>query len=455
MAKTASRPIPSPQGRLITGHLREASRRPLEYSLEIARTYGDVVQLRLGPTRMIMVNHPDHVKRVLQEKHSHYGRPAFVALMRKVVGNGLLFSEGDSWLRQRRIMQPSFHRDRIAGFASIMGSAVTQTVQRWRTRDDASAPLDLTRESTELISAIIGPVLFANDLGQVAPELGPAIRVLLGWLNQRTLNPVAPPLFIPTASNRRFNAAKQLFTETIARLIAERRAAMAAADSGGDLLSMLLAARDAETGEGMSDQQLQDEVFTFLVAGLETTTAALQWTLILLSQHRAALERVRSEQQRVCGTAPPRAEQLAQMPYTRMVIDESLRLYPPVFGLTRRVVEDDVIADYAIPKGCSLFVSPYALHRHPQLWSKPDDFAPELHFAQEVVQQRSRFAYIPFGAGPRQCIGNALALMELQVLVPTLVSAFDFSLVDAHGVKPETSMTLRPKGPVRVHARPV
>lgn len=444
-----SRPIPSPPGRFITGHLREASKRPLEYVLEVTRAYGDVVQLRLGPSRMILVNHPEHVKRVLQEKHSHYGRPAFVTLLRKLVGNGLLFSEGGFWLRQRRIMQPSFHRERIANFASIIARAASERVERWRAHAGA---VELISETTELIAAINGPALFANDITQEAPELGPAIRELLGWLNQRTMHPLSAPLFIPTAENKRFIAAKRLLTETILRLIRQRRASGA---QGFDLLSMLLGARDAESGEGMSDQQLQDEVLTFLIAGLETTSAALQWTLIELAQHPEALARVREEQRRVCGSDPPRPEQLSHMPYTRMVIEETLRLHPPVFGLSRRVVSDDSIDGHAIPKGAQVLVSPYALHRHPGIWKKPDSFAPELHFTPEQAQVRSRFAYIPFGAGPRQCIGNAFAMMELQIIVPMLVAAFDMRLTDPLAVMSETSMTLRPKAPLFMHLQPV
>lgn len=446
--------IPSPPGRLVTGHLREARARPLEYMLEVTRAYGDIVQLRMGPARMVIVNHPDHVKRVLQEKHSHYGRPAFVSLLRSVVGNGLLFSEGDTWLRQRRIMQPSFHRQRIADFASIMGRAVAERIERWRARQRPDDPLDLTHETTELIATIIGPALFGSDIASTAAELGQAIDVTLRWLNQRTAKPLSAPLFVPTEENRRFRAAQRLFASSVAQLIADRRARGDDAQPPGDLLSMLLAARDAETGQGMSDRQLQDEVLTFLIAGLETTNAALQWTLLLLAQHPGAAQRVRDEHRAVCGDRPPRADQLADMPYTRMVIDETLRLYPPVYGLNRRVVRQDIIHGYTIPKGTQVIVSPYALHRHPQLWSDPDAFHPE-RFDPQHAQPRSRFAYIPFGAGPRQCIGNAFAMMELQILVPSLVAAFDFSLGEAQAVAPEASMTLRPKGPVvmRVSAR--
>jgi cytochrome P450 len=275
--------------------------------------------------------------------------------------------------------------------------------------------------------------------------------VTLRWLNRRTQNPFAAPLFIPTAENREFRAARQLFAHTVLQLIQERRQRPA---DGADLLSVLIAARDADSGECMSDQQLQDEVLTFLIAGLETTSVALTWTFALLAQHPEVLQRVRAEHRAVCGkNQPPRPDQLAQLPYARMVIDEVLRLYPPAFGLTRRVVQADEIDGYAIPKGAQLLVSSYALHRHPQLWAAPDSFAPELHFAPEQVEARSRFAYIPFGAGARQCIGQAFALMELQILVPTLASAFDFSLVGAPP-KPEPTMTLRPGGPVLMRVQP-
>jgi cytochrome P450 len=433
------------------GHLKPARERPLEYVLEVTRTYGDVVQLRLGPSRLIIVNHPDHVKRVLQEKHSHYGRPAFVALIRKVVGNGLLFAEGESWLRQRRLMQPSFHRDQITGYAKLMADAAESRIQSWRARPQPNQPIDLAREATELVYSIVGPTLFADSSTADANALGQAIAVTLRWLNRRTQNPLAPPLFIPTQENRTFRAALQLFSDTVQRLIGARRADPT---SHRDLLSVLIAARDADSGEGMSDKQLQDEVLTFLIAGLETTSVALTWTITLLAQHPDALQRVRAEQQAVCGKRPPRPDQLGQMPYTRMVIDEALRLYPPAFGLTRRVVQEDTIAGYTVPKGAQLLVSSYALHRNPTLWSAPDQFAPELHFAPEQTQGRSRFAYIPFGAGARQCIGQAFALMELQILVPTLAAAFDFSLASAPP-KPEASMTLRPAGPVMMNVRPV
>ena len=441
-------PIPGPTGKWLTGNLKEASARPLEYVLEVTRRYGDISQVRLGPTRLIIVNRPELVKHVLQEKHANYGRPAFVSLMRRIVGNGLLFSEGDFWLRQRRTMQPSFHRERIAGFARTMANAVSQRIEAWQARGP-NLELDLSRELAQLSLEIVGRTLFSADLADQASALGPAIQRTLAWLNERTMRPLAAPLFIPTEGNRRFRAAQQLFDRSIEQLVNERRSS---SFEGSDLLSMLLDARDPETGEAMSDKQLHDEVLPFLIARYETTSAALEWTLILLAQHPSIAERVRAEQRAVCGARPPAPEELSRLPYTRMVIDEALRLYPPVFGLSRRVIQDDTLEGHRIPRGAQVLVSPYALHRHPRLWERPDDFDPE-HFAPAKAEQRPRYAHIPFGGGPRQCIGNAFAMMELQILIPSLIGALQFELIAPNEIKPQTCMTLRPTAPVRVRVR--
>jgi len=258
----ASKAIPGPKGSFFTGSLKEARERPLEMMLELTREHGDVTQVRMGPMRLIVINHPDHVKRVLQEKSAIYGRPAFVSMLRRIVGNGLLFSEGELWLKQRRTMQPMFHRERIAGFARVMGDAVARRVSAWRALAPG-AKLDISREMSELTFDIVGRTLFSTDLSGDAAALGEAIQVALAWLDARTVDPMAMPLFVPTAENRRMRAAQRLFAATITRLVAERRASH---EDPGDLLSMLLAARDPETGAGMDDQQIHDEMFTFLVS---------------------------------------------------------------------------------------------------------------------------------------------------------------------------------------------
>ena len=437
--------IPGPKGGLLLGSLREARARPLEMMLEVTRQYGDLVQLRLGPMRMIIVNHPDHVKRVLLDNQANYGRPAFVPMIRKLVGNGLLFSEGPFWLRQRRIMQPMFHRERIAGFARTMGDAVNARVQAWRA---APGTVDVTRAMAELTFEIVGRTLFSTDLTREAAELGDAIQFTLYWLDQRTVQPLAAPLFVPTRDNLRFRAVQKLFAETIGQMIAARR-------NGGeqpDLLSMLMAARDPDNGEAMSDKQLHDEVLVFLIAGYETTSAALEWTLCLLAQHAKVVDRLREEQRAICADSPPNLEQLSRMPYTRAVIDEALRLYPPVYGLSRSVNADDELAGYRIPKGTQLLVSPYAMHRHPEFWPNPDAFDPE-RFLGEHAGKQLRYAYFPFGGGPRQCIGNAFAMLELQILVPTLIGALQFELEDQAPIVAQPRMTLRPRGPVRMRVR--
>jgi cytochrome P450 len=446
MAATA---IPGPRGRFFTGNWKEARERPLEFVLEVTREHGDVAQVRMGPMRLVVVNHPEHVKRVLQEKSAIYGRPPFVAMMRRMVGNGLLFSEGDFWLRQRRTMQPMFHKERIAGFAKTMGAAVARRIAAWRGAEGRT-PIDVSKEMAELTFEIVGRTLFSTDLTAEAKDLGEAIRTTLAWLDDRTQRPFAAPLFVPTAENRRFRAAQKLFTSTIDRLVAERRAA---ANDPGDLLSMLLAARDPETGEGMTDRQIHDEVLTFLIAGYETTSAALEWTLLLLSRNPEAADGVRAEQRTVCGERPPMPDDLAKMPYTRRAIDESLRIHPPVFGITRRAIEADEIGGFPIEKGAQVLVSPYSVHRHPAFWPDPERFDPD-RFLPDRAKHRPRFAHFPFGGGPRQCIGNAFAMMELQVLVPAMIGALRFDLAEGSDTTPEPRMTYRPRGPVKMYARP-
>jgi cytochrome P450 len=235
----------------------------------------------------------------------------------------------------------------------------------------------------------------------------------------------------------------------VTELIAEHRAAPAATQ---DLLSLLLAARD-ETGAAMSESELHDEVLTFLIAGVETTSAALAWTVLLLSRNGAAALRVRGEQRAQCGMRAPSLAELPRMPYVRMVIEEALRLYPPAYGLTRRVLADDDLGGFLIPKDAQVLVSPYAMHRHPDFWHEPDRFDPE-RFAPERAQGRPRFAHIPFGGGPRQCIGNAFAMLELQVVIPTLIGAFDFALAEGADATPDPRMTLRPRGPLWMQVTP-
>jgi cytochrome P450 len=438
--------IPSPPATLFFGHLAAARERPLEYSLEITREFGDIVELRLGPSRMVLVNHPDYVQRVLQENHANYGRPAFVALMRRIVGNGLLFSEGESWLRQRRLMQPSFHREQLARYSEVMAQVADERVSSWRARA-SHGPLDMTREAADMAYRVVGPTLFGDEDLERAEELVPAITTTLRWLDSRTQNPVAMPLFVPTRENREFKRALATFSRIVDQLIQLRRTRPAS-----DLLSTLIGVRDADSGEGMTDAQLRDEVLTFLIAGLETTSAALTWAFVLLAQHPNVLAQVRAEHRAVCGDNSPRPEDASQMPLARMVIQEALRLYPPAFGLTRQARGNDSIGGYPIERGTQILISTYALHRSPSLWEKPDEFAPELHFAPHAVSRRPRYAFIPFGAGPRLCIGQAFAMMELQTLVPRLASAFDFELV-GEVPKAETSMTLRAAGPVFMRLR--
>jgi cytochrome P450 len=299
-----------------------------------------------------------------------------------------------------------------------------------------------------------GLAFFNLDLNNEADTVGRTFTMLLALLLKYSFFPF-PPLWVPTPRNRRLQAGLETLNKVVYGIIAERRkrASHPGMDTG-DLLSMLLAARDEETGEGMSDQQLRDEVMTLLIAGYETTSVALSWTWYLLSQHPNVEQRLHAELDRVLGGQVPTVDSLDKLPYTRMVIQEAMRLYPPAFGLTRRAIAEDEIGSYRIEANSIIFVSQYCTHRHPAFWEEPEVFDPE-RFTPERSAGRPRFAYFPFGGGPRQCIGNNFAIMEAQLVLATIAQRYYLRLVPGHPVEPQVLVTMRPRYglPMTLHPR--
>jgi len=397
--------------------------------------------------------HPDHVKRVLQENHRNYDKnfPNMKAA-RELFGNGLFTSDGESWLRQRRLMQPSFHHKRLTGFGRLMSEATATMLERWQRTAPGDTPLDISVEMTRLTLRIAGLSLFSLDLSNEADMLGRTFTTL-GPLISKYANLPLPPLWVPTPRNRRLLTGLNTLNTVVYAIIEERRKQPVATNTG-DLLGMLLSAQDEETSEGMSDQQLRDEVLTLLLAGHETTAAALTWTWYLLSQHPEVECRLHTELDTVLGGRLPAVEQLDALPYTRMVIQEALRLYPPAFGFTRFAVTEDEIGGYPIPAKSVMFLSANCTHRHPVFWEEPEVFDPE-RFTPERSADRPRFAYFPFGGGPRQCIGNAFALMEAQLVLATVAQRYTLRLIPRHPVEPQVRLTMWPRYglPMTLHPR--
>lgn len=448
---------PGPHGHPIFGTVREFQKDSLGTIVRLQREYGDAVRLRFFLHYYGYVFfHPDHLKHILQDNNRNYTKmpsPTF-QVMQPLVGYGLLTSDGDFWKRQRRLAQPAFHRRQIAGFGQTMVAATQQMLDRWHAAAQQGQSLDVSAEMTRLTLEIAGKTLFSMDLTGQANTVGAAFTEVNHIITGLTTQPFSPfTVRMPFwPSTRRMNAGIRQLDNVVNQIIASRRAAN---EDKGDLLSMLMLARDEDTGEGMNDKQLRDEVMTLLLAGHETTAVALSWALYLLAQHPEAARRLEAEVDHVlAGARPVTIDDLPQLPYTRMVIDETLRLYPPAYAIARWAQQEDEVGGYRVAAQSAVTLFPYVTHRHPALWPDPHRFDPQ-RFTPEQAADRPRFAYLPFGGGPRQCIGNIFALTEAQLILASLAQRYRWQLATDQTVEIEPLITLRPKNglPMRLYAR--
>jgi cytochrome P450 len=421
-------------------------RSPLQFLSELHRKYGDVVRFTLFIWPTVFINHPDHIKYVLQGNHRNYDKDVLMfRISRPLVGNGLVSAVGgNDWLRQRRLVQPAFHHRRIAALGTLMTDATNAMLQRWQTYACERQVFDVAKEMTNLTLQIVSKSLFNVDVSSEANTLRQAFLQTNAFLVEYFSIPF-PPLFIPTTRNRRFCSAIQTAEAIVYEIIRDRRQQQ---EDRGDLLSMLLDAVD-ENGQGMNDKQLRDEVITLLAAGHETSANALTWTWYLLTQHPEVEERLHAELNQVLAGRIPTVEDLSQLNYTRMILEEAMRLYPPVWMLMRRAIQDDEIGGYHVPANSYILWSPYIAHRHPDFWEKPEQFYPE-HFSIEYSAKRPRHAYMPFSSGPRICIGNTFAMTEMQLILATIVQQYKVSLAPGYHVELEPLFTLHPKNGVLV-----
>jgi cytochrome P450 len=437
-----------PKGHLLMGVLPRVRRDTLGFLAEVPRVYGPVARYRLGPLQSYLVSHPDGVKRVLQDHVANYTKDhVSYCMVRWIAGNGLVTSQGDFWLRQRRLAQPAFHRQRIGAMAGLMTQATNELLERWADVAAQGKPLKVGPEMMGLTLRIVGDALFGANMAQTTAVVGQAFDVLSAQIVDRfrTFN-ILPPI-LPTRTDRMFRASMKTLRGVVQGFITERRQS---SEDRGDLLSMFMLARDEETGAQMDDQQLVDEALTMMVAGHETTATTLSWVWALLHQHPEVEARLHAEVDSALGGRTPGLEDLPRLPYVRMVVDEALRLYPPVYVLSRKVLKDDELCGFRIRGGASVDISPYATHRLTEFWEEPEQFRPE-RFAPEQAAERPRFAYFPFLGGPRQCIGNAFALMEAQLIIACVAQRFRLRMVPGYTPTPEPLVTLRPVGGLPMH----
>jgi cytochrome P450 len=433
----------------VLGSLREVQRDPLGMLRDGFRDHGDVVRLRFGTTRALLLAHPEHIGRVLHDNHRNYDKHNVdYAVLRRLLGNGLLTSDGEFWRRQRRLMAPMFHRQRVAGFCNLMVNSTLEMLERWDAMARSGESFDIAAEMTRLTLPIVAKALFSADVSDDAEAIGAALTEVNRQLGEFSLLDMF--WMIPTPRKRRFRAAVQTLDEVVGKIIDARRRAT---HRNEDLLSMLLDAVDEETSKGMTPRQVRDEVLTLLLAGHETTANALAWTWYLLARNLAAENKLHDEIASTLGERAPGAPDLPQLRYTRMVIEESMRLYPPAWAISRNAIGEDEIGGYPVRPRTNIIICSFVTHRHPSFWEEPERFDPE-RFSSERSQRRPDFAYLPFGGGPRICIGNAFATTEAQLVVATIAQRYRLRLVPGHPVELHPLITLRPRHGIRMTLHP-
>jgi cytochrome P450 len=403
----------------------------LERMRELFARYGDIYRV-YAPGRKsytYVIHHPDDVKRVLVSNHKNYTKGVGLDRVKILLGNGIMTSEGDFWRRQRYMMQPMFHRRVITEFARVIDQANDRFIDRWESQAARGESVNVTDDMSALTLDIVLRAVFGRDLDRLSAEVGG--------------NPFAVVTQEP-ARNLQFAYKFRSLGKLVAALM-RRRASEA--DEHVDFLAMLMSARDKETGDAMSERELIDEVMTLVVAGHETTASALNWTWYLLALHPQVEARLHAEIDAAPVAASPSLAQMEALPYAQQVVNEALRLYPPGWLLSRRAIGADVLAGFEIPAGADVLLSPYLLHRHPRFWPDPDAFKPE-RFASENEAERSRFAYIPFAAGPRHCIGETFALYEMLMHLYKVARRYRLTYLPTEPVELEAQINLRTKNPL-------
>jgi cytochrome P450 len=448
---------PGPRGGFLLGSLREFRRDTLGFFTHLAREYGDCVCFRAAFRRVYLLNHPDLIESVLVTQSHNFIKHYVLRLLRPTMGNGILLSEGDFWLRQRRLVQPAFHRSRINAYGDIMVAYAERMLAGWQHGETRDIHADMMRLTLE----IVAKTLFDADVTGQAREVGEALEEGMKTFVRRWKSIYPLPEWIPTPNNLKIKRVSRRLDRIIYRIIQERRAS---GEDRGDLLSMLLHAQDEDDGGGengdrtpeikgpvpvfapgrMTDKQLRDEAMTLFLAGHETTASALSWTWYLLALHPEVEARLGAELREVLGGRAPTVADLPRLRYAEHVVTEAMRLYPPVYAFGREAVRACSLGDFHVPAGMTVVMSQWVVHRDPRYFENPEKFLPE-RWADGLAKRLPKFAYFPFSGGPRVCIGNTFAMMEAILILATMAQKFRFTLLPDHPVVPRTTVTLRPE----------
>jgi cytochrome P450 len=435
---------PGPKGRFLSGHLADLRRDALAFYTRCAREYGDVVSVRIGWKRAYLVNHPDLIEQVLVTDARNFTKHFGLRMNGLLLGNGLLTSEGDFWLRQRRLIQPAFLRERVAGYGPDMVALAARMVSSWHDGENRDVHADMTRLTLEIAAKTMFGVDFTDREG---PAMSSALADIADTFRRRFYSLFRMPVLVPTPANLRLRRAVRRLDDILFGLIEQRK-------HGGDradLLSILLRAH-GEGNERMTDRQLRDEAMTLFLAGHDTTALTLSWGLYLLAQHPEVTDRLTAELRDVLGGRPPAVADLPRLRYTDMVVHEVMRLYSAAYIVGRRSIGPCALGDYQLPAGSTVLVSQWVMHRDPRFWEEPESFRPE-RWADGSAQRVPKFAYFPFGGGPRVCIGSSFAMLEAVLVLATVVQRFRFTRLPGPEVRPRPTITLRPDGAIELVLR--
>jgi cytochrome P450 len=437
MTVTESQPVPGPRGIPLLGNAIEMARDTLAFLTRISRDYGDVVHFRVPGQRIYLFNHPDAIEEILKRSADDLRKDDFTRDLSITVGRGLLTSEGDFWRGQRKLAQPAFHHQRVRAYGDAMVRHAERLVSRWEDGQTRDVHADMMRLTLD----IVAETLFGADVGDAAERIGRALDASLARFSGLQ---ALVPMWVPNLTNLRVKRELLRLDEVVYGIIRGR----AADDDRGDLLSMLLAATTDEGGK-MSERQLRDEAVTLLLAGHETTALALTYTFHLLSRHPHVLSELVSEVKRVLGSRPPSAADIPDLVHADAVVREAMRLYPPAWAVGRATTRACKVAGVELAEGAQLWVAQWVVHRDRRWFENPEQFTPG-RWKGDLAKRLPRYAYFPFGGGPRVCIGNAFATMEAILLLVTIVQRTRLHAEDDAPLAVVPSVTLRPKGPVRM-----
>lgn len=439
---------PGPKENILIGSAAAFAKDPIKFLTHLGEDYDGIAYFKFGLTnKSVFIGKPDWVQQVLQKNNKNYQKGIEYKRLALLLGNGLLNSEGDFWLKQRRLSSPAFHRKKIADFGDTMVKWTNEMLEeKWNQHAESGKKFDLTQDMNALTLGIIGDTMMSWTIKDEAGSVYESLSWLIEDVNQRVVDVINLPLWVPTSRNIKFKKESKVLGEIMDKIIDDH---MKNPEKHSDLLGMLIEAVDEETGDKMNHQQLKEEALTIFAAGHETTALGLTWAFYLLDNNPHELDRLLKEIDEVLEGKSPSMEDLPNLPFLSRVVDEVLRYYPPAWIMGRNALDDDQFGEHKLEKGMDVFLSPYVMHHHPKYWKDPEKFDPD-RFLPEREKEREKYAYYPFGGGPRLCIGNNFALMEMKLILIRILQKYKVKIHDSADPAMKPLITLRPKGKMYV-----